>query len=1056
MNKHFQRLGTLCLLLLVTCWAKAQGDVTATWDFQNRIPASLSTVAYQGNTGYVESDVEGVSLYVDATNGKFNAKDRSSDVQVNKGTIVRVPVKSTRDVVTVTSYPGYHYYTLGGVEVTEDVTSCKASTADVTNGYVELVTTDNSYLYKIQVVFVSAVQEKELYSTDFTEWGDYETSAKEVETFVTWSTKYSHEQLTFTVFNTQIGASNFNTGKFPTWEGGMLMAAKSDNPYVVTSPLASITKVHFMHGATGSKRGWKLWAKGDGDDDWVLLSSSVANPAAGCDVDVAVNRTNCQLKFTNITNNQNAYLMQLDIYGNVDMSKTPALGSFKVNGVQYFAADICEEDAQGNMVATVEISKAEQMIGESNPLTDIVADNGEISSVTYTTTDSSTVASIVVAANGQEITYNINCVFKPDFTLTYYNIDGSVIGTQLVEKDAAIGAFVHTVADVTVPEGQAYRGWAVSAQGGRKYTTDDVVTSDLDLYALVTDIEVESTSARYTFDLRDQYFYDEDHEAFNATNGAFHDGTHGWTINAGGTIDLLVGGHAYIILELCRYGNSSTITLNDAAGNAVGSVSVPVGTDGQSRSFEYTGGAGTVTLNFSNGVYLHKVIVANVESAPIEKNAQGYYVVRAGDAGHLLTTLEIANANASATERTFIFVPDGTYDLGNTVLTPISGNNISLIGQSMDSTIIVNKPEVEGIGVTATILVTGENTYMQDLTLKNAYDYYQPGFAGRAVCLQDKGKRTICKNVRMLSYQDTYYSNNASQYYFETSDIHGTVDFICGGGDVFFNRCTLTVEPRNADGSGECTLTAPSTIISSNKFGYVFSGCTIDSKAQKFNYGRAWNDNPRCAYINTTLLQPERLNANRWTFAGMGVPADKFVEYNTMDSEGNVISPESFVATFTKDSKQNTYETILTAEEAEEYAIDKVFTNWTPAELAAQTNVEGVTFDGTTLKWNAVEGATAYAIFNRGVFVEMTSGCSYVPASASDNDFCVRAANAMGGFGLCQDSASSINQTGADAAVVSTAYYTPQGVRVNASYRGVLIKVDTMADGRQVSTKLAK
>ena len=76
------------------------------------------------------------------------------------------------------------------------------------------------------------------------------------------------------------------------------------------------------------------------------------------------------------------------------------------------------------MVATVEISKAEQMIGESNPLTDIVADNGEISSVTYTTTDSSTVASIVVAANGQEITYNINCVFKPDFTLTDIDSNG--------------------------------------------------------------------------------------------------------------------------------------------------------------------------------------------------------------------------------------------------------------------------------------------------------------------------------------------------------------------------------------------------------------------------------------------------------------------------------------------------------------------------------------------------------------------------------------------------------------------------------------------------------
>ena len=113
----------------------------------------------------------------------------------------------------------------------------------------------------------------------------------------------------------------------------------------------------------------------------------------------------------------------------------------------------------------------------------------------------------------------------------------------------------------------------------------------------------------------------------------------------------------------------------------------------------------------------------------------------------------------------------------------------------MDNTIIVNEAEQEGIGVSATFLITGENTYLQDLTLKNAYDYYKPGFAGRAVVIQDKGKHTVCKNVRMLSYQDTYYSNSNSNFYFENSDIHGTVDFICGEGDVFFNNCTLTVEP---------------------------------------------------------------------------------------------------------------------------------------------------------------------------------------------------------------------------------------------------------------------
>ena len=127
----------------------------------------------------------------------------------------------------------------------------------------------------------------------------------------------------------------------------MLMAAKSDNPYIITSKLASVTKVHFIHGATGGNRGWKLWAKGDGDADWVILSESVANPAAGCEVTCDVNRTNCQLKFTNITTNQNAYLLQLDIYGNVDMSLTPSLGTFSYNNETYHAADIFEETSAG-------------------------------------------------------------------------------------------------------------------------------------------------------------------------------------------------------------------------------------------------------------------------------------------------------------------------------------------------------------------------------------------------------------------------------------------------------------------------------------------------------------------------------------------------------------------------------------------------------------------------------------------------------------------------------------------------------------------------------------
>lgn len=1052
----------MCLFMLVAMVTKAQ-DVTALWDFQNRVPASLADVALQGTTGEVESTVDGVKLYVDATNGKFNVKDRASDAQVNPGTVIRVPVKSAKDIVTVTSYPNYHNYTVGGIEATADVTEHKATTDEVSAGYVDIVVTGSCYLYNIKVQFVSNIQTKELYSTDFSEWTYVKASAVETEVHNA-TTKYSHENIAFSVYNTNVAPNPDEIGidwsKFDKdLVGGTLQAEKNGGSYIVTSALASVTKVTFVHGATGGNRGWSLWAKGDGDADWVQITTTAASPAGWCEVSADVNRTNCQLKFTNLADAQNAYLFRLGIYGSVDMSLTPALGSFSYNGEKYNAADIFAESEEGLQTATIEVANATPLPSAENPVTDIVCDNGDLDGdVIYETVGETSVVTMKVKANDDVMTYKVTFVHKPYFTLTYYNVDGSVLeNSQKVEKDAKI-ATLRNDEGVTVAEGKKFRGWYVEADGGRKYSVDDVVTSDLNLYAGVTDIETESTSARYTFNLTDEYFYDEDHEAFNAENAGFHDSTHGWTLESNGKIDLLVGGHAYIIATLCRYSKQdATLTLYDAEGNEVSTVPGYDSTDGKSVMLEYKGAAGTVTLKSSNEVYLHKLVIANVEGSPIEKNEQGYYVVKANDGGNFLTTLEIANATSSSDKRTYVFVPDGTYDLGNAVLTPISGNNISIIGQSMDNTIIVNEAEQEGIGVSATLYITGQNTYLQDLTLKNAYDYYKPGFAGRAVVIQDKGSHTICKNVRMLSYQDTYYSNSDSHFYFENSDIHGTVDFICGEGDVFFNNCTLTVEPRNADGSGECTLTAPST--NNTKYGYVFSGCTIDSKAEKFNYGRAWNNTPRCAYINTTLLQPEKLNSNRWTLGGMNVPADKFVEYNTMDASGKVISPSSYVCTFTKDSKKNTYETILTADEADTYSLDNLSKawNWYPATYTAQKSMNLLKADGNKLTWDAVDGALAYAVFRNDTFVGMTTTESYDITEGTASEYIVRAANECGGFGQGASMTTAISDTFADNAdIMQTSYYNVQGVRVNNSYKGIVIKVDTLKDGKMVATKIMR
>lgn len=915
------------------------------------------------------------------------------------------------------------------------------------------------------------IKEQLLYSTDFEGYPTIANNEGDKVAMET-TTMYSHETLTISVHNADVSGNAQDVVDWNKFSGyadqikGVIGAEKNVGSEIYISKLASVTKVSFVHGVTGSNRGWSLWAKGDGDTDWVQLTQSYAdNPKEYCIVpDIEVNRTNCELKFTNLSDGNYAFLFKLDIYGNVDMSQTPALGTFDYNGTTYKAGEIFTETSENVQEATIELFNDVKLPSETNPITSITCDNGEVDGeLTYTEqTDGSVLVTINVSANGETVAYKATFKHKPYYTLTYYNTDGQVISNdQKVEKDRPINEFTKGEADVKVPDGQAFRGWFMSADGGEKYTTDYIITSDINLYAIATEIETASTTARYTFDLTDEFFYDEDHEAFEAEgNGTqFHDGTHGWVLKPTGKIKLLVGGHAYISLRMCNQGSNRTFTMTDENNNEIETFDGKASTDGEPYTVEYNGEAGWLTLTTTNAdAYIHKIIIANVEDGePVATNEEGYYVVKAGDGTHLMNTLDVVNSLPADQGRAYIFLPDGTYDLGNEVLTPISRDNVSIIGQSMDKTIIVNEAPVEGIGVSATFLITGTGTYMQDLTLKNAYDYYGiAGSAGRAVVIEDKGNRTICKNVRMLSYQDTYYSHiSDGQLYFENSDIHGTVDFICGGGDVFFNECTLTVEKRSKDGSGECTITAPTT---TTEFGYVFNNCTIDCLAEEFNFGRGWQNKPRSVYINTTLLQPERLVSTRWNPEGINNTAPVlFGEYNTKDATGNNITPtDNFVNFVGATEKMNT---ILTAEQAEGYTLDKVFTDWTPGESAKQKELGLLKADGTNLTWDAVDGATAYAVFHNGEFVSMTATPSYTINEGSADEYTVRAANECGGFGKAASTTytSGIDNVGAESGnVVSTAYYSVQGSRVSESYTGIVIKVETFDNGKTKTTKMVK
>ena len=426
-------------------------------------------------------------------------------------------------------------------------------------------------------------------------------------------------------------------------------------------------------------------------------------------------------------------------------------------------------------------------------------------------------------------------------------------------------------------------------------------------------------------------------------------------------------------------------------------------------------------------------VIINFTTMERPSVTKALYDVEVSTAEELLNALTAA----SGEQRYRIFLHNGTYDLGTKCLTNVK-SNISLIGESMDGTIIVNHPEAEGIGVTATLQVQGSNVYMQDITLQNAWDYQ--GTTGRAVCLQDRGDKNIYKYVRQLSFQDTYYSNNSNgRFYFEDSEIHGTVDFLCGGGDVYFNRVNLVVENRNGN-----VIAAPN---GQKKYGYVFLDCEINPVNDAaynvvngtFRLGRPWGANCRAQYINTKMnILPA---ADGWGEMGGNKP-EVFAEYNSVDKNGIAIDLSTRKVNFDGGTQESA---ILTEAQVAELSIDNVMggdDNWQPLLLTEQAPTpKNVTITGTTMTWEDSQYALLWAIVKNGQVIDFTNEPTYTVDDTSAT-WSVRAANEMGGLGeaAVASAATGIEEiTDGQATQTNDAIYNMNGMRVKNATHGVYI-----------------
>lgn len=422
--------------------------------------------------------------------------------------------------------------------------------------------------------------------------------------------------------------------------------------------------------------------------------------------------------------------------------------------------------------------------------------------------------------------------------------------------------------------------------------------------------------------------------------------------------------------------------------------------------------------------------------------------------------LAMAHA-AGGTDRFYIFVPDGEYQIkGNTPtaaitaasssngaapadnsgalrddlmgkkiyngMTTITRENLSITGQSEANTKLFNKPEIEGISYTSTFFVSGvTGFYVQDMTLTNAFDYKtsmasqgsNSAQAARGVVLRDRGVKTIMKNVTMDSWQDTYYSNGSNQYsdsrgYFEDCTIKGYVDFFCGDGDHWFERCNLIL--RNGKAGNASNMMAPRT-YATQLWGYVFNNCEITAEDEttfntcnnKFTLARPWSNSPAATFLNTKYnVLPSADGYKQMSSSGLVL---RFHEYGSTDANGAFIdlSTRSLRAS---SPDAGSYAPVMTPTEAAEYTVHNALggtDGYDPTIYTAQVSMEGANLTSVdrSLSWDGQSEALCYFIFRKtdsgdDELFAITADTSYELDDAQiGRTFIVRAANQRGGLG---------------------------------------------------------
>ncbi len=281
-----------------------------------------------------------------------------------------------------------------------------------------------------------------------------------------------------------------------------------------------------------------------------------------------------------------------------------------------------------------------------------------------------------------------------------------------------------------------------------------------------------------------------------------------------------------------------------------------------------------------------------------------------------------------------IYIKNGIY----TEKLVIDKPGIILVGEDREKTVLRYNDgafdlgdDGEPIGTfnTASVRVTPEAEGFEayNLTIENGAGL--GSVAGQAVALYLDCDKAIIENCRLLAKQDTLltapiFSDIDKDPYicrrqlFKNCYIEGDVDFIFGGAVAVFEDCEICALGRPK--ALPCYVTAACT-SKELKYGYVFRNCHIGGSAGDgaVYLGRPWREYAKVVFIDCKL---DKCVSHEGFCTWNDTKRHLTSTYAQYGSYGEGYNEKSLVE----------WSKVLTAQEASDYATEKVFGDWNYSE----------------------------------------------------------------------------------------------------------------------------